>query len=532
MRSWDSFLLAQLEERASSEVAPFSMIAVLAKSQERAASIEKDLHAVRKERDRTAEESRRQSTEMETLRLAAQGLTLHSAKEKELEERLSAMDKQLRHAVKDAARLSEVEMTLRETEAKLTSTMSAKAEADLVITQLTSNLAEQSNTNSILKRENEALQTENAMQRQQFSREKEDNERLIPQILTMKRTEAELRNEINELEQQLIAAKGGAAASSPKTAPARELVFTDPSDAPSSTCVAPTYVAFCTDDAHSGDIHSVCMTENGRQIWTGGAEKAVKGWDSNNGSAAARFSTAASSVCVDSKSNYLVAGCVDYSCRVWHLPSNRLLSQLTGHSEVVTAAYFNPDASRVITASRDCTVKAWDVQRGALQHTSLCVSSCYDLAVATDRVCTAHFDNSIRLWDIRSGKAAGDVRDLHDKAVTSVRVSSDGQLCATLSRDNSVKIVDLRTLQVQHTFTDPRFSIASNLSRMTLSPDGAYCAAGTSTGLVAVFNVRDHSQPVKFLKGPHTGAVTAVAWSPDGRGLTSVGSDRRIVLWR
>jgi autophagy-related protein 16-1 len=526
---WESHLQFQLEERAAAEVLPFRVIETVIASQKQCRALTADLRTVRKDRDRVLDDFRRQTAENETLRLASQGLTLHSAREKELEERLSAMDKQLREAAEKSSRLNEVELQLRDTEAKFGDLATAKAAADLVITQLTSNLAEQHNTNSILKRENEALQTENAMQRQQFSKEKEDNERLIPQILTMKRTEAELRNEINELEQQLMSMKNGGAS---PTLPRREAVFTDPTAAPSNTCVAPTYVAFCTDDAHTGDIHSVCMTESGRQVWTGGADKVIKGWDANNGTAAGRFATAASTVCVDSKANFLVAGCVDYSCRVWHLPSNRMQCQLTGHSEVVTAAYFSPDANRVFTASRDCTVKSWDVQRGALLHTSLCVSSCYDLAVAMDRVCTAHFDNSIRLWDVRSGKPAGEVRDLHEKPVTSVRVSTDGQMCVTLSRDNTVKVVDLRTLQVQQSFSDPQFAIASNLSRMTLSPDGAFCAAGTSSGTVAVFNIRDPSRPVKFLKGPHTGAVTAVAWSPDGRGLTSVGVDRRIVFWR
>lgn len=528
--SWAAHLAAELDARRAREVQCFSAIDVVTAYHNRLAATVEELRTTKRERDRLGETVNTQEKEAAELRLAARGLTLHSAKEKELEERLAATEKQLREALERSNRLYDVENSLREAKLQIDELQAAKQTAAATITQLTSNLADQSNTNSVLKREYEALRTENEMQRAQFAHEKSENEKLIPAVLNAKRVEAELRNEIMELEQRLL--HGGAGSTSKHATAPRDALLVDPSAVPQASCVAPSYIAHSTEDAHGSDVHSVTVTDNGKQIWTGGAEKIVKGWDSNNGSSVGRFATAASTVCLDSKSSYLVAGCVDFACRVWHLPTMRLQCQLTGHTEGVTSSYLSPDATHVYTASRDCTIRTWDLSRGALQHTALCASSCYDLAAGVDRICTAHFDNAIRLWDVRTGKVAGEVRDLHDKAVTSVRLFPDGMQCATLSRDNTIKLVDLRMLQATQTFSDPKFAISSNLSRITVSPDGAFCAAGTSTGSIAVFNTRNSTQPPKFLMKGHTGSVTCVCWSPDGRGIASVGTDRRLILWR
>lgn len=43
-----------------------------------------------------------------------------------------------------------------------------------------------------------------------------------------------------------------------------------------------------------------------------------------------------------------------------------------------------------------------------------------------------------------------DLSDVHDGQVTSVEFSKDGTLVATASRDNTVKVTDMRTYRVLH----------------------------------------------------------------------------------
>lgn len=528
--SWAKTLLSSAKQRHAAQVAPFDVIDSYCALRDQYAVLSQEFGVVKNDRDRAVESLRQRDEEMATLRLAAQGLVLHSAREKELEDRLSAMSNQLTAALEQTNNMLKIEHALREKTTQYDTLVAAKTKSDLRCQELEAEVAQQTHVGTLIKRELDALRVENELQRQQFANARDENDRLLPQILTFKQREAELHNLVAELEQQLIAASHGGGPTGPK--PTRDLVFTDPEATLMTTCVAPSYVAHSVDDAHTGDIHAVTITETGRNIWTGGADKVLKGWDTSNGNAVGKVGTPASTLCLDSRSSYLVAGSVDCTCRVWHVPTMRSQCQLTGHADAVNAVCLTYDAQRVFTASRDCTIKSWDLPRSALQFTSLCAVACYDLAVSSDRICTAHFDNTIRLWDIRTGKGAGDVRDLHEKAVTSVRITPDNLQAVTLSRDNTIKVVDLRMLKEVNKLSDPRLTIASNLVRIGLSPDGVFCAVGGQSGVVAVFNLRDASSAPKLLTKGHSAAVMCCAWSPDGRGLATVGLDKRVIFWR
>jgi WD40 repeat protein len=60
---------------------------------------------------------------------------------------------------------------------------------------------------------------------------------------------------------------------------------------------------------------------------------------------------------------------------------------------------------------------------------------------------TRHF---ISFWSVKTGELMKDLSDIHDGQVTSVEFSKDGTLVATASRDNTVKITDMRTYRVLH----------------------------------------------------------------------------------
>jgi autophagy-related protein 16 len=524
---------AQLATRQAAQVEPFtSIVAAFDSLQAAHGARTDDLAAARAERDALAAQKQDADAEMARLQLAAQGLTLKTLREGELEAELRAMGGQLSKALEQANLLFAMQQelnTLREAHKGL---LEGNGALEARVAEQQRQATARETTNSLLKQEHEALQMENAMQRERFAREAEENTRLLPLVMTAKQVEAELRNEIVELEQRVanMPPMGGSPTAGGGE---RAATYTDPTlEVSVASSVVPTYIAHTQANAHPSEIHTVCVTESGKQIWTGGTEKAVRGWDSANGQAAGKLQSPASIVCLDSKGAYLAGGCVDCTCRVWHLPTMRAHVQLTGHTEAVTTAYISADATNVFTASRDSTLKCWDLMRGALMYTSICPSSCYDLSLTTDRVCTAHFDNAIRLWDVRSGKLSGEAPGVHERAVTSVSVTSDNRHSVSLSRDNSIRVVDLRTMAVVNTFTHPAFTIQSNLARLDVSPDGSLVAAGSANGEVMVWSLRQPEKAAAVLKRGHDSGIMAVAWNTDGRGLASVGLDKKVTYWR
>jgi len=63
--------------------------------------------------------------------------------------------------------------------------------------------------------------------------------------------------------------------------------------------------------------------------------------------------------------------------------------------------------------------------------------------IATVGIGTA---NTIYIWDGMTGQRAGAIRTHHRDTITSIVFSSDGTLLASVSRDSTVQIYDLKVL--------------------------------------------------------------------------------------
>jgi len=70
---------------------------------------------------------------------------------------------------------------------------------------------------------------------------------------------------------------------------------------------------------------------------------------------------------------------------------------------------------------------------------------------------------------------------------------------------------------------------ADAISSLSLSPGGAYAAAGTLWGNVLVWDDREDRLRRTF-RG-HTISVSSLSFSPDERMLASAGGDGSVVVW-
>ncbi|KAG8137116.1 hypothetical protein E2320_005652, partial [Naja naja] len=99
--------------------------------------------------------------------------------------------------------------------------------------------------------------------------------------------------------------------------------------------------------------------------------------------------------------------------------------------------------------------------------------------------------------------------------VTSLSLSPDQLHLLSCSRDNALKIIDLRMHTVQQVF----------------SPDKSYALVGSSSGTLFLWDITT-GKLEKSLAGVHRSSVNAVSWSPSGVHIGSVGRCRKVVLWK
>ncbi|XP_030254022.1 autophagy-related protein 16-1 isoform X5 [Sparus aurata] len=439
---------------------------------------------------------------------------------------------------------------------------------------LRSNLQDLERANQTLKDEYDALQITFSALEEKLRKTTEDNQELVSRWMAEKAQEANKLNAENEKDSRRRQAKlqkeladaakeplpvdpdddievltedGGK--SGGETSPNRPLSRTpsrrrtansfstspENTEAPSGVCaeVRVPSTALHVFEAHDGEVNAVRFSPGSRLLATGGMDRRVKLWEVVGGRCEPKGALTGSnagitSIDFDSAGSYLLAASNDFASRIWTVDDYRLRHTLTGHSGKVLSARFLLDNARIVSGSYDRTLKLWDLRSKVCMKTVFAGSSCNDIVCTEQCVMSGHFDKKVRFWDIR---AESIVRELELLGrVTSLDLNHDRTELLTCSRDDLVKIIDLRSNAVRQTFSAQGFKCGADWTRVTFSPDGSYVAGGSADGALYVWNVLT-GKVDRTLDRNHNSAINSVSWSPSGAYVASVEKGSKAILW-
>ncbi|KAK0407212.1 hypothetical protein QR680_019079 [Steinernema hermaphroditum] len=237
---------------------------------------------------------------------------------------------------------------------------------------------------------------------------------------------------------------------------------------------------------------------------------------------------------VNIEQTMVLGACNDKKLRIWGIADQRCRHELTGHTDKVVTAKFLANGTEVASGSSDRTVKLWDLRQRRCVRTCMVGSTVFDL-VTNDKIgcpiISGHYDKKIRFWDPRTDRDEPEALLMENK-ITSLAVSSDGLnlLCAT--RDETLSLIDLRTMQVMHVYSAEQYRTTSDYSKCCISPGMQYIAAGSADGSVFVWNLRSTKLEKTLSKGHSGNAVLSLAWHPRGNMLVTGDKKRTVCLWR
>nr|XP_045002524.1 protein Atg16l2 [Jaculus jaculus] len=286
-------------------------------------------------------------------------------------------------------------------------------------------------------------------------------------------------------------------------------------------------------EAHLSEVNAVCFGPNSSLLATGGADQLIHLWNVVGGRLEGNQTLegaggSISSVDFDPSGSQVLAATYNQAAHLWKVGEAQSKETLSGHKDKVTAAKFKLTKHQAVTGSRDRTVKEWDLDRAYCSRTINVLSYCNDVVCGDHIIISGHNDQKIRFWDSR-GPQCTQVIPVQGR-VTSLSLSPDQLHLLSCSRDDTLKVIDLRVSNIRQVFRADGFRCGSDWTKASFSPDRSYALAGSWDGALYIWNV-DTGKLENRLPGAHCAAVNAVAWCYSGSHIVSVDQARKVVLW-
>ncbi len=284
---------------------------------------------------------------------------------------------------------------------------------------------------------------------------------------------------------------------------------------------------------------------------------------------------------INSDGSLVAVSLWEHDLRLWNTKDSKNQAILKGHQDIINSASFNPDGTRLVTASKDFTARVWGafekeesvpgesvaeidtegevlVENGQesteyveppkeepkgpeLIESSLVFrghkGSVNDAVFSPnqDKILTGSEDGFTILWDIDTQKPIQKLQEQKDP-VKKVRFNSDGSLAAALNAKFNVSIWEVDSGDLK-TVLRTRNQQIVDIEFSPVNP--SKIAAAFSEGSIRIYDLEDKKGLVKLTGGlgpygkktGHNLEVTSIVFSPDGSKLASVSRDMSAKIW-
>lgn len=223
----------------------------------------------------------------------------------------------------------------------------------------------------------------------------------------------------------------------------------------------------------------------------------------------------------------IVTASEDTTVLIWDVATHGILARLKGHEKSVNSAVFSPDGTRIITAAEDNTAQIWDALTGAALVPLIGHKGPVNSAVFSPdgtRIVTAASDNTARIWDASDGRTLLELNG-HTNAVNSAAFNSDGKLVITASADETARLWDADTGEELATIVWNE----GNVYSAAFSPNSSLIAIALSDTTVRLWQTASGQEVMRLIG--HTGDVHSAIFSPNGRCIASASADGTARLW-
>jgi WD40 repeat protein len=238
---------------------------------------------------------------------------------------------------------------------------------------------------------------------------------------------------------------------------------------------------------------------------------------------------------------------------VWNVEANQMQNIYEGHAigdfGRIRSITFNRDCTLIASASKDSTVKIWDLNTEKLYASLKTEKPVNTVSFSPEGsvLVSGTSDGNIEIWDVKS-KSRLDILKSNLSSINSVAFSSDGSMLAIGGEDNwadadwechnsdsvnakFLQILDMKTNEVIYVLDGH----SEQVNSVAFSPNGQVLATGSDDGNVKLWDVNSGKEILTLSSQDNkdlTSEITSVAFSSDGQLLASSSVDGYVTIWR
>ncbi len=299
----------------------------------------------------------------------------------------------------------------------------------------------------------------------------------------------------------------------------------------------------------SGIITSIEFSPDGKVLVSGDTDNKLILWDTSNGEKIQELNTNDTdvrdhdiyTVTFSPDGKILASGRSDGKIFLWNAENGNSINVLQGHSGIVTSLSFSPDGKYLVSASQDSKVILWDISND-FPLGKLVTNKAFSLWNTTfdinGKVVVIEFkDQALLVSDLQSNLHIGKPITKYPDGASSLALSADNSKLA-IGSEGSIDLWDIN--HAQPLPNTPITGHSGLISSLAFSPDGKILVSGgcqnrdeslvCHSGKILVWDIASGQIVGEPIVG-HSSWVNSLAISPDNQLLASGSSDGNILLW-
>jgi serine/threonine protein kinase/WD40 repeat protein len=277
-------------------------------------------------------------------------------------------------------------------------------------------------------------------------------------------------------------------------------------------------------------MERLAFASDGRRVAVGCADNSVRVFDLEQKRVTHKLTGHAGvvyAVAFDRGGSRVLSASADGTARLWDLPPSREIKRFETKGKRVWCAAFANNDSQVITCGEDPVIRQWDVNSGNKVRDLPGHSATVNwVAVRPGRneALSASWDKTLRLWNLTDGKQIRAYAG-HEQQVSTCAFTSDGLHVLSGGNDGKVRVYEADSGKPVHTFTEAK----EQFWTVATSVDSRRVVAGGKEKAIYLYDLKKRQREQLYANQP--GAVTGLAFSPDGRHFASCSQNGTLRIW-